>query len=441
MMENTVPRRIAAAILNSLNSGVVPRVGLGYIAVGRQLEIEAFLHDIKIVEDGGATFRFIVGKYGSGKSFLIQIIRNKAMDDGFVVVDADLTPERKLVGSKGQGLATYRELIKNMSTKTKPEGGALSLILEKWIMSIQLEVIKEYQVEDDSQELIRLVNQKIFEIINGIEEMVNGFDFARAIKLYWEAYHNCDDDKKSYVLKWFRGEYDKKTDAKKDIGVNVIIDDDNWYEYLKIFSYFMVRAGYKGMLIFIDEIKIIHEITHSGSRQSNYEKILSMFNDTMQGKAKHIGIIMGGTPESIDDTRRGAFSYEALRSRLEEGKFGNTKHRDLLAPIIRLKALSNEEMLILAEKIRDIHAALHDYETTITENDLMDFIRIEFSRVGASENITPREINRDFINILNILYQNPTMSISEFIGNDSNESEKAIVYEDDFDEGFAEFLI
>ncbi len=440
-MVKIVPKRIANAIFNSLKSGVVPRVGLEYIAVGRKLEIEALLHDIEIVEDGGATFRFVMGKYGSGKSFLMHTIRNYALDRGFIVVDADLSPERRLVGTKGQGLATYKELIKNMSTKTKPDGGALSLILEKWISGIQAAVLRENEVESDSPQFIRLVEEKIFEVINDIEEMVQGFDFAKAISLYWNAYHQGDDEKKSYVLKWFRGEYASKSEAKRDIGVNVIIGDDDWYEYLKLFSCFMVRAGYKGMIILIDEIVNIYTISHGVSRQYNYEKILTMFNDTMQGKARYIGIIMGGTPQSIEDTRRGVFSYEALKSRLAGGKFSNDQIKDMLAPIISLKALTYEEMFVLIEKLADIHVDLYGYKSTITKKDLMFFLKVEFERIGADKNITPREVIRDFIEVINILYQNPNITIGEIIGSSTFKFAKDTITDEKIHEEYAEFQL
>ena len=408
-MAKVIPKRIATAILNSLNSGVVPRIGTEYIVVGRNLEMNAFLHDIEVVENGGATFRFIVGKYGSGKSFLMQIIRNNAMDRDFVVVDADLSPERRLVGTKGQGLATYKELMQNMSTKTKPDGGALTLILEKWISTIQIEVLRENQLDINSPNLPSLVESKIFEIVNDIEGMVHGFDFAKAIIQYWQAYRDNNDNKKLAVIKWFRGEFATKTEAKAEIGVNVIIGDDNWYEYLKLFSVFLVKAGYKGLFIFIDELVNIYKIPHPGTRKNNYEKILTLFNDTMQGRAKYLSIIMGGTPQCIKDDRKGIFSYEALKSRLEESRFATEDIQDMLAPIIYLKPLNDNELFELIVKLVSIHSNLYGYKPLLTENDLKTFLKCEFDRIGANENITPREIIRDFIGVLNILFQNQSM--------------------------------
>ena len=401
-----VPKRIAQIVLNSLKGGVVPRIGLPYITVGRKAEIEALLHDVDVIQEGGASFRFIVGRYGSGKSFLLQTIRNYVMDKKFVVVDGDLSPERRLQGSKGQGLATYRELIQNLSTKTRPEGGALTLILDRWINSVQTQVVSEGIASDDPK-FEAAVDQKIYGVISSLNELVHGFDFAKLLNMYYHAYMSGDDETKAKVVKWFRGEYSHKTEAKKDLGVDIIISDSDWYEYLKLFATFFRQAGYAGLMIMIDELVNIYKIPNAISRQYNYEKILTMYNDTLQGKAKYLGIIMCGTPQAVEDRRRGVYSYEALRSRLASGKFAQESARDMYAPVIRLKPLTAEEMLVLTEKLADMHANLYGYERTITDNDLAQFIKIEYARVGADTSITPREIIRDFIELLDIVWQNP----------------------------------
>jgi hypothetical protein len=438
-MNTKVPKRIATAIINSLRGGVVPRVGTGYIAVGRQGEIKALLDDVNIIEDGGATFRFIVGKYGSGKSFLLQTIRTYTMDKGFVVIDADLSPERRLMGTGGQGLATYRELMNNMSTKTKPDGGALPLILDRWINSIRTEVIAEQQVAADSPEFDTAVEIKIYKVISDIQQMVGGFDFAKVISLYYKSIRSGDEEHKNAVLQWMRGEYKTKTEIKNALGINAMIGDDNWYDYVKLFAAFLVRAGYKGMLLLIDELVNIYKVPNAITRQYNYEKILTMYNDTLQGKAKHLGIIMGGTPQCIEDERRGVFSYQALKSRLQSGRFADSSTVDLLSPIIRLVPLTNEELYILIEKLAAIHADLYEYEQKITQDEMIGFIKMEFSRIGAATNITPREIIRDFIEILNILYQNPNKKISDIIGDHSVELSKSDQTEESIHEEFADF--
>ena len=433
-----IPRRIAQTLMNSLKGGVVPRVGLPYVTVGRKAEIDALLHDVDIIADGGASFRFIVGKYGSGKSFLLQTIRNYVMAKNFVVVDADLSPERRLQGTRGQGLATYKELIRNMSTKTKPEGGALSLILDRWISGVQQEAMASSGLGITDPQLAPLVEKQISAVIGSLNEMVHGFDFARLLTLYYRAHVSGDDETKAKVLKWFRGEYANKTDARQELGVNIVITDDDWYEYLKIFACFLKQANYAGMLILIDELVNIYKIPNAITRQYNYEKILTMYNDTMQGKAQHLGIILCGTPQCMEDPRRGVYSYEALRSRLAEGRFSG-EHKDLLSPVIRLQPLTLEEMLILVEKLADIHAGLYEYPQIVTQQDMVDFIEIEFGRIGADSHITPREVIRDFIEVLDIVYQNPDVKVRELLGSENFTYAQNAVQEASTDEQFAEF--
>ena len=435
-----VPKRIAQIVLNSLKGGVVPRIGLPYITVGRKAEIEALLHDVDVIQEGGASFRFIVGRYGSGKSFLLQTIRNYVMDKNFVVVDGDLSPERRLQGSKGQGLATYRELIQNLSTKTRPEGGALTLILDRWINSVQTQVVSEGIASDDPK-FEAAVDQKIYGVISSLTELVHGFDFAKLLNMYYHAYMSGDDETKAKVVKWFRGEYSHKTEAKKDLGVDIIISDSDWYEYLKLFATFFRQAGYAGLMIMIDELVNIYKIPNAISRQYNYEKILTMYNDTLQGKAKYLGIIMCGTPQAVEDRRRGVYSYEALRSRLASGKFSQESARDMYAPVIRLEPLTAEEMLVLTEKLADMHANLYGYERTITDNDLAQFIKIEYARVGADTSITPREIIRDFIELLNIVWQNPDKNITDLLNSDQFSYTKSEAVSDNAEKDYTEFKI
>lgn len=396
-----VPKRVAAVVLNSLKGGVVPRIGLPYITVGRETEIRALLTDLDLIADGGASFRFLVGRYGAGKSFLLQTIRTHAMGEGFVVADADLSPERRLQGGQGQGLATYRELVRNLSTKTRPEGGALGLVLDRWVGT---------GTEGEACE------QRVREQLAELEEMVHGFDFARILRIYREATLEGDDERRSAAARWLRGEYRTKTEARGELGVTAIIDDDTWYDYVKLLAQFLVGAGYKGLLVLIDELVNLYKIPNAITRQYNYEKILTMYNDTLQGKARHLGIIMGGTPTSIEDRRRGVFSYEALRSRLTQGRFAREDMPDMLAPIIHLHPLTHEELLVLIEKLAQIHAGYFGYETPLTIEDLVSFLTIEFGRVGADSHLTPREVIRDFIELLDIIYQNPDADVSELLG-------------------------
>lgn len=436
-----VPRRMEQAILNALKGGVVPRIGLPYITVGRKNEIEALLHDVDIISEGGAAFRFIVGRYGSGKSFLIQAIRNYVMDKNFIVADGDLSPERRLQGTRGQGLATYRELISNLSTKTKPEGGALTLVLDRWISGVQAQAVGETGVEPGDPALAKAVDQKIYAVTTAVTELVHGFEFARLLSLYYHAYLEGNDEQKAKIVRWFRGEYNTKREAKEALGVNLIITDDDWYDYLKLFAVFFRMAGYAGMMFFIDELVNLYKIPNAITRQYNYEKLLAMYNDVLQGKARYLGIVMGATPQAVEDKRRGLYSYEALRSRLAEGKFSRPGARDLLAPVIHLEPLTPEEMLILCEKLAEMHANLYSYEWKISTEDLADFIKLEYARIGADQNITPREVIRDFIELLDLLYQNPAMTMEELLHSDAFTYAKSEAVSGQADQNYAEFTL
>ena len=410
-----IPRRITSALLNSLSAGVVPRVGLEYIAVGRRDEVAALLQDLQNVGEGGAAFRFVVGRYGSGKSFMLQLLRNYAMERGFVVADADLSPDRRFAGTSGQGVGTYRELIRNLATRTRPDGGALAPVLERWISGIQALVAKESGPRPNDPAFVGQIEARIVEVVNSMEGLVHGFDFATVLTSYWRGYQSGSDELKDAALRWLRGEFATKTDARQALGVRVIVDDDSWYDYIKLMARFVSGIGYKGLLLLVDEGVNLYKITQTVSRQANYEKLLAMFNDTMQGKAENLGIFLGGTPQFLEDTRRGLYSYEALRSRLAESRFVHDGLKDTTGPIIRLQTLTQEEIFVLLTRLAYVFAAHYGTANALTTEDLQGFMQEIANRLGADELLTPREVVRDFIAVLNLLCQNPGVSFTQVV--------------------------
>ena len=410
-----VPKRILNSLLASVSAGVVPRAGAPYIAIGRQDEIAALLSDLEAVNQGGGAMRFLIGRYGSGKSFLMQLIRGYALERDFITADADLSPERRLYGTGGSGVATYRELIKNLASKSSPDGGALPKIIARWISGIQSELM--LSAYDDEQRS-RALGAKIAEQLREVEFLVGGFDFARVITEYYKAYLDGDELRKSACLRWLRGEYANKTEARRDLGfgVSVIIDDDNWYDFIKLWASLVRRMGYRGLVVFIDECVNLYKITHRVSRENNYEKILSMFNDTLQGRAPGLEIILGGTPQFLEDTRRGLFGYEALRSRLCDSRFALEGYKNLIGPVIRLRRLTDDELLALISRVTRLYAQNYNWTPRITDEEMVAFLNICLERAGANSMITPREMLRDYMTVLNILMQNPTASFSDIVG-------------------------
>lgn len=405
--EQMPPKRVATALFNALSAGVTPRVGIEYIVVGRKHEISALLSDLDSVKEGGASFRILLGRYGSGKSFLLQLMRTNAMERNFVVADADMSPERRLAGTSGQGVATYRELIHNLATRTRPDGGALTVILERWIGSLQAQVLKDTGIKPTDPGLTDLVESTIFQATRQLEALVNGYDFAKVVASYWRGYREDSDALKSSATRWLRAEYTTKTEARQDLGVRVIIDDDNWYDYLKLMAEFVRLIGYQGLVVMLDEAVNLYKITHTVSRHSNYEKLLTILNDTLQGKASGLGIIIGGTPQFLEDTRRGLFSYDALRTRLSASRFSRDGLFDMSSPVIPMKALSPEEIFLLLQRVRELHAHRNDYHASVTDTEVVTFMEEVLNQLGAKEFLTPRDVIRDFVSVLNVVHQNP----------------------------------
>ena len=417
MNHTKIPKRVLSGLLASISAGVVPRMGAPYIAIGRNDEIEALLGDLEAVNDGGGSMRFIIGKYGSGKSFLIQLVRGFALEKGFVTADADLSPERRIYGAKGTGIATYRELIRNLASKSSPDGGAMPQIIARWLSDLQSETAGE-GLDIGSDAFTKSLTEKIYRVARSLEAQIGGFDFASVITAYYKAYLAGDEEKKSACLRWLRGEYSTKTEARNAVGVPLsgIIDDDNWYEYIKLLAVFFRHIGYRGFVVFIDECVNLYKITNRISRENNYEKLLSMFNDTLQGKAEGLALIFGGTPQFLEDTRRGLFSYEALRSRLSDGQFQKAGYKNLIGPVIRLRRLSDDELFALIARITNLHAQNYNWTPRVTDEDMAAFLKICLERAGADTLITPREIIRDYMTVLNILFQNPETTFSDVVG-------------------------
>ncbi len=399
-----IPKRTLITMMNALSSGVVPRRGLEYIAVGRRKETETFVSDLEDTAEGGGAFRFISGRYGNGKSFMIQMVRNYAIDQGFMVMDADLAINRRLTGSKGEGLNTYRELVRNLAVKARPDGGAMELVLQNWV----------YEIIDAVGEEPALVSKEIRRLTSDMSGMTLYQDFIAVIIEYSkELMFNRDD---SHALRWLKGEYVLKTDVRRDLGLSVVIGDSNWYDVIKLWAELAVRTGYKGLVAFMDEAVVLYKLQNRTSRSNNYERLLTMFNDIMQGKSSHLSIYVCGTPEFITDPDRGLYSYEALRSRLVSGRFENG-YDNYLGPVINLRPLTNEEIFVLLRTLRGMHEQRYGYDSNITDDMLETYLRTVSMTIGGKDMVTPREITRDFISLLDTLHQNPQTRFGDMVQN------------------------
>jgi hypothetical protein len=407
MSTNKIRRRERDTILQSLRAGVVPRIGLQHIQVGRAEEVKALLKDIDRITDGGSSIRFIIGEYGSGKTFFLHLVRSIAHEKKLVTVHADLAPDRRVHATGGQARKLYAELMKNMATRTKPDGNALSSVVEKFISAAMNEA------RNSDVKVGNIIHSKL----EKLKEMVGGYDFADVITAYWEGHDSGNEELKSNAIRWLRAEFTTKTDAKNALGVRSYIDDSSVYDHLKLLATFVRLAGYEGLLVGIDEMVNLYKLNSSIARKNNYEQILRIVNDSLQGNVEGVGFLMCGTPDFLMDTRKGLYSYEALQTRLAENRFAaQAGVRDLSGPLIRLDNLRAEDIYVLLRNIRDVFASGNEVEYIIPDEAIQQFMKHCSEKIGEAYFRTPRNTIREFVDMLSVLEQNSNIHWEQLIG-------------------------
>ena len=417
MIDKIKPKE-ATSIINSLIGGVVPKIGVQHITVGRSEEIDAFVSALEDVKNGHSMVKFWIGDFGSGKSFMLHLLNTVALKQKFVVANADFTPDNRLYSNDGKAVVLYTAIMDNIAIQTKPEGGALPTLMEKWIEQVITKTAEENNVslaEIRNDQYSTLIQANIMKTINEITD-VGGFDFGMVVMKYYEGYIKDDEQLRRNALKWLKGEYKTKTEAKQDLGIREVINDLNYYDMLKNFCKLFVSMGYSGFMINLDEAINLYKISTSVMREKNYEKILTIYNDCFQGKVTNFFINFAGTKEVLENERRGLFSYNALKSRLETNKFETSEIRDFAQPVIRLMPLDHNEIFVLLKNLKQIFDFNYKTDISITDEDIQQFMEEIFNKPGADEFLTPREVIRDFLNILNILRQNPEVDKKKLFG-------------------------
>lgn len=412
-MANIRPRE-RSAIIQPLRAGVTPRIGLEYIQVGRVNEVKALIEDLDNIEQGGSAFRIIIGDFGAGKSFFLQLIRYIALEKGMVVINADMSPDRRLFASNGQARNLYKELARNLATRAHPEGNAMIPLVEKFIT-------EQRRIADaEGKDVERVIKDKL----NSLSELVDGYDFAQVIATYWKAYNEGNEDLKNNVIRYLRGEYTSRADARRDLGVRAIVEDNNVYDHIKLLARFVTQAGYKGLLVNLDEVVNLYKLPSQRARSSNYEQVLRILNDCLQGSAESLGFLLGGTPEFLMDQRKGLYSYEALHSRLAENTFAQIANVvDYHSPILMLQNLSPEEIYVLLCNIRNVFAGGNKDKYILPDEALKAFLEHCSKNIGDAYFRTPRNTIKAFVDLLSIVEQNPDLSWQSLIGNIKIDSE------------------
>ncbi|WP_295377685.1 ATP-binding protein [uncultured Stenotrophomonas sp.] len=425
-MSSPIRSKDRDAVIQSLRAGVVPRAGQHLIQVGRAREVQTLVSDIDRLADGGSSFRLVVGEYGAGKTFFLNLVRAIAMERKLVVASADLNPDRRLHASGGQARSLYAELMRNLATRTKPDGGALPGVVEKFIST----AVAESKSQGVSTE------QVIRAKLEQLSELVNGYDFADVIAAYWRGFEQGNEQLKSDAIRWLRGEFATRTDARAALGVRTIVDDASVYDQLKLMGRFVRLAGYSGLLVCLDELVNLYKLANAQARNANYEQLLRMLNDSLQGTAVGLGFVLGGTPDFLMDTRRGVYSYEALQSRLAQNTFATNGLVDFSGPVVRLSSLTAEDFYVLLTKIRHVYAAGDAGKYLLPDEAIHQFMTHCANRIGDNFFRTPRTTITAFINLLAVLEQNPGVDWQDLIGSvevaaDHGGDGELVVQEDD----------
>ena len=416
----------ATAIINSLIGGVVPKIGVQHIAVGRSEEVDAFIKALEDAKNGHSIMKFWIGDFGSGKSFILHLLNTVALKQKFVVANADFTPDNRLYSNDGKAVVLYSAIINNLAIQTKPEGGALPTLLQRWIDNVITQTATENNVplsEIRDEKYLSLIQSNILKTINELSD-VGAFDFGTAIMKYYEGFITGNDDLRKNALKWLKGEYKTKTEARQDLGMREIINDLNYYDMLKNFCKLFVSIGYSGFMVNLDEAINLYKIQNSATREKNYEKILTIYNDCFQGKIENLFFNIAGTKDFLENERRGLFSYNALKTRLQSNKFETLEVRDFAQPVIKLTPLNHNEIYVLLKNLQEIFDFNYKISSPINDEDIKNFMEEIFNKPGASEFLTPREVTRDFLNILNLLRQNPNLDKSSLFKDIEIEDER-----------------
>ena len=411
---NVKPKE-ATEIINSLISGTVPRIGIQHIAVGRDEEIQAMLRTLEDVKNGHNAVKFWIGEFGSGKSFMLHLMKIVAMKQKFVVSQADFSPEVRLYASDGKSLALYKNLMDNISIQTKPEGGALPTLIEKWIDQVVVKTALDLGVGMEqilSPQCYKKVEQRILETLNQISS-ADSFDFGVVIAKYFESYINSNDNMKRNALRWLKGEYKNRTDARMDLGVRDIVNDQNWYNMIKNFCDLFVSIGYSGFMVNLDEAINLYKIPSSVVRQKNYEKILTIYNDCYQGNCSNLFVNFAGTNEFLESQKRGLYSYNALKSRIEPNKYAVNGIKDFAQPVIKITPLDHTNIFILLKNLKEIFDFNYSVRMEVTDEDIRAFMEEIYNKPGALEFLMPRDVIRDFLNVLSTLRQNPSVTFGD----------------------------
>lgn len=391
----------AESIINALKNGNVPPEGVGEICVGRERELEEFDKIFSKVKDGAAVTRFLNGEFGSGKSFFLKLLEERALADNFVV--AKVTLSRDVPFNKFE--VVYRSIVASLRCKT---GTSLEHIIEKWTTQLRMMALRE-TTDPYQQERIVIDN-----INNDLKEVrKHATTFAAAIENYYKLSARGDQETAKYAMAWLSGEKNIPYTIKRQFGVKGDIDRENAFKYLEALSSFLMALKYSGLIILIDEAEHIMTLHTKKLRDTAYDYMRFIYDECSLGRFHNTLFIFAGTPEFFEDPKMGVPSYTALNERIEDVL--NTEFKDLRKPIIRLDGFKKDNLMELSDRLISMHEEVYEWEAKPVRESLDGIIARHEANAELTGYISPRNFVKSFISVLDVVQQNPELRSEEEI--------------------------
>ncbi|GBG94530.1 biotin carboxylase [Ligilactobacillus salitolerans] len=417
-MQTRINPKEAASIISALEAGVVPQRGVRHLLVGRNEEVKEVLRILDDVAAGGSDLRFWVGDFGSGKSFMLRTIEAIALQKNYLVATVDMTPTRRFYATDGKAKALYTAIVNSIISQTAQNGNALDTVFSQWINQIAQAVASEAKIslpEALSKEAQSLMTNKILDITGSFAAAGLAFEMGQAIVKYYEGVLDNDRMLKAQALRWIRGEIETKTEAKRELGINRVITDDNWFDAIKNLSELFSRLGYAGLVINFDEAVNLYKLPRRQSRERNYERILNIYNECKSNEVQHLLVNFGATRKTVFDETRGLASYGALKGRLGAESSLDSELVNTNKTVLPLKPLTNEEIYTLLQRLTEIYNLHYRAQVELSLQEVQLYMEEQLNRPGADQFLTPRAVIKDYIEILDLIRQNPAIEVEKVI--------------------------
>lgn len=387
---------ILREIIDSLRNGTVPAEGTENIAVGIDEELTEIQDQIERTREDKSAFKFIIGDYGSGKTFFSTSVREMAYDKKFVVSSVVISQETPL--HKFEEL--YRKIMEGMRTSENKKIPAFNFILEEWLLNIEDKVIEIEGLDpyEDSKKFQIEMNKRINE-----ELMIVGSiaaSFANAIRAFYKAKYEGDTVLAQGAVAWLKGD-NVRAELKSKLGVIGTITRENSFEFFRALLQMIKTAGYEGLMIILDEVETVQKLVRKDMRSAAYENLRFFIDESDRNSFPSCFFLYTGTTDLME-SEKGFKSLEPLYQRIKVEREKGDKFKNLRQPVMFLDGLNRDRLYEVACRVRNIHGQVYSWmpNDKLTDDFIKRLINDMTLGFGGEINIGPRGFLRTLIDIL-----------------------------------------